>query len=201
MKKQSFIDYIKYLYWGGYKSLTPKMIWLTIILKRCGAGLIVRKGVRINKPKLVSLGKYVCLDRYVSIFINKISEITPNVIIGDNVLIGGFSSIGCSNSIVIEDNVILAPHVHITDRNHSYEDVQTPIRKQPAVSPGPVIIGKGSWLGYGSQVMPNVKIGKHCVVAAGSVVTRDIPDYCVVVGIPARVIKRYNENTESWERV
>lgn len=171
-------------------------------LRSCGLGLIVRKGVRINVPCRVSIGKMCVLDRYSSIHVNAIDKkMIPSLSIGDNVLIGAYSSIGCSNEIIIEDNVMFAPHVHITDRNHSYDDVTKPINRQPAISPGKVVVGAGSWLGYGVQIMPKVKIGKHCVVAAGSVVTRDIPDYSVAVGIPAKVIKKYNFQTSQWEKV
>ena len=70
----------------------------------------------MNKPKQVSLGKRVCLDRQSSIFLNQISGKRPIVRIGNNVLIGAYSSIGCSNEVVIEDDVMFAPHVHVTDR-------------------------------------------------------------------------------------
>lgn len=170
-------------------------------LKQCGIGLIAKKGVRINKPKQVCIGKRVRLDLYSSIHLNQISRKRPMVKIGDNVLIGAYSSIGCSNEITIEKDVLLAPHVHITDRNHTFENVGIPINQQSAVSPGPVFIGKETWLGYGVQIMPNVKIGRHCVVAAGSIVTKDIPDYCVVAGIPAKVIKQYNFKTLKWEKI
>lgn len=170
-------------------------------LKKCGLGLRVRHGVRINVPSRVVIGKRCVLDRYASIHINAINPDTvPSLVIGDNVLIGTYSSIGCSNEIVIEDNVLLAPHVHLTDRNHSFEDVTLPINRQPAVSPGPIHIGADSWLGYGVQVMPNVRIGRHCVVAAGSVVTKDIPDYSVAAGIPAKIKKKYNFETSQWEK-
>lgn len=199
--KLLLIDYMKFLYWGGYKSLSFRSLWFTLRLKRCGLGLIVKKGVRINKPKQVCIGDRVSLDLYASIHLNKISENDPIVKIGNNVLIGAYSSIGCSNKIIIEDDVMFAPHVHITDRNHSYENVNIAINKQPANSPGSVFIGKESWLGYGVQVMPNVKIGKHCVIAAGSIVTRNIPDFSVAVGIPAKVIKKFNLESQKWEKI
>ena len=96
---------------------------------------------------------------------------------------------------------MFAPHVHVTDRNHTYEDISIPISRQPAVSDGPVLIGRETWLGYGVQVMPNVRIGRHCVIAAGSIVTKNIPDYSVAVGIPAKVIKKYNFETSQWEKI
>lgn len=64
-----------------------------------------------------------------------------------------------------------------------------------------MFIGKESWLGYGVQVMPNVKIGKHCVIAAGSIVTRNIPDFSVAVGIPAKVIKKFNLESQKWKKI
>ena len=162
---------------------------------------MIQRSVSINKPKQVSFGKFVRIDRGSSFFLNKISEKTPKIIIGNSVLIGPYCTLGCSNEIIIEDNVMLGPHVHITDRNHTFEDVTLPINKQPAISMGPVIIKSGSWLGYGCQIMPNVTVGKHCVVGAGAIVTRDIPNYSVVVGMPARIIKKYNFETSQWEKI
>lgn len=56
-------------------------------------------------------------------------------------------------------------------------------------------------VGFGVQVMPGVTIGRHCVIAAGSIVTKDIPDYCVAVGAPAKVVKKYNVETKKWEKI
>lgn len=197
--KQAIINYLKFLYWGGYKSLSIKSFWYLFRLRKSGIGLILQKGARINKPKYVSIGNRVRIDREASLFINKICDKEPNIVIGNNVLIGPYCSLGCSNEIVIEDDVLLAPHVHITDRNHTSEDISLPIRKQSAVSPGPVRIKSEAWLGYGCQIMPNVTIGKHSIVAAGAIVTRDVPDYSLVAGIPAKIIKQYNLETKQWE--
>ena len=77
-----------------------------------------------------------------------------------------------------------------SDANHGYEDTELPIGRQFAPS-RPVSIGDGSWLGHGSVVLPGATIGRHVVVGAGSVVTGDLPDFCVAVGNPARVIRRH----------
>ena len=63
------------------------------------------------------------------------------------------------------------------------------------------MIGEGSWLGTKVTVVGNVHIGKHCVIGANSVVTKNIPDYSIAVGIPARVVKQYNFETKCWERI
>ena len=121
--------------------------------------------------------------------------------IGHNVRIGEGCRIGCSFEITIEDNVLFAPNVHISDRDHDYSDVTKPINEQPIVTKGAVRIGEGSWLGLGCQIYSGVTIGKHCVVGGGSIVTHSVPDFCVVAGNPARIIKRYNKETSLWEKV
>jgi acetyltransferase-like isoleucine patch superfamily enzyme len=90
-------------------------------------------------------------------------------------------------------------HVYITDQNHGYEDVTRPISQQSQPE-RPVVIGDGSWLGHGAVVLPGVTIGKHVVIGANSVVTKDIPDVSVAVGSPARVIRQYDE-TLGWVNV
>jgi len=122
----------------------------------------------------------------------------PVVTIGDRCLIGRGSGIVGHFSIEIGDDVWTGHNVYITDQNHGYEDVSLPISKQSQPERA-VKIGSGSWLGYGSVVLPGVTIGEHCVIGANSVVTRDVPSYSVAVGVPARVIKRYLNG--SWVEV
>ena len=122
----------------------------------------------------------------------------PVVTIGDRCLIGRGSGIVGHFSIEIGDDVWTGHNVYITDQNHGYEDISLPISKQSQPERA-VKIGSGSWLGYGSVVLPGVTIGEHCVIGANSVVTRDVPSYSVAVGVPARVIKRYING--SWVEV
>ncbi len=118
------------------------------------------------------------------------------VTIGDRCLIGRGTGIVGHERIVIGDDVFTGHHVYITDANHGYEDTREPVGRQFAEA-RPVVIGDGSWLGHGSVVLPGVTIGRHVVVGAGSVVTDDLPDFCVAVGNPARVIRRYVTG-EGW---
>lgn len=112
------------------------------------------------------------------------------VTIGDRSLIGRGSGIVGHERVTIGDDVFTGHHVYITDANHGYEDPDVPIGRQFAPSE-PVTIGDGSWLGHGTIVLPGSRIGRHVVVGAGSVVTDDLPDRCVAVGNPARVIRRH----------
>jgi acetyltransferase-like isoleucine patch superfamily enzyme len=121
------------------------------------------------------------------------------VSIGDRCLIGRGSGIVGHFSIEIGNDVWTGHHVYITDQNHGYEDVTRPISQQSQPE-RPVVIGDGSWLGHGAVVLPGVTIGKHVVIGANSVVTKDIPDFSVAVGSPARVIRQYDE-TLGWVNV
>jgi acetyltransferase-like isoleucine patch superfamily enzyme len=120
----------------------------------------------------------------------------PVVSIGDRVLIGRGSGIVGHLSITIEDDVWTGHNVYITDQNHGYEDSSLPISLQTQPE-RPVRIGSGSWLGHGVVVLPGVTIGRHVAVGAQSVVTKDLPDYCVAVGNPARIIRVRDEH-DRW---
>lgn len=123
----------------------------------------------------------------------------PVVTIGDRTVIGKGSGIVGHVQVDIGDDVWTGHYVYITDANHGYEDVNAPIGLQFA-GPKPVSIGNGSWLGHGAIVLAGSTIGEHVVIGAGAVVTGDIPDRCVAVGNPARVIRRYVDG-EGWVRV
>lgn len=116
----------------------------------------------------------------------------PVVTIGDRCLIGRGSGIVGHLSIEIGDDVWTGHHVYVTDQNHGYEDPDRPISVQ--VQPErPVRIGSGSWIGHGAVVLPGAQIGRNVVIGANSVVTGEIPDHCVAVGAPARVVRRLTE--------
>lgn len=122
------------------------------------------------------------------------------IIIGNNSEIGNHSTISANRLIEIEDGVLTGPHVFIADHNHNYNDPKQPIYKQgvKALKDTRVHIGAGTWIGTNAVIVGNVSIGRNCVVGANSVVTKDIPDYSVAVGIPAKVIKHYDFQRKEW---
>ena len=109
----------------------------------------------------------------------------PTASIGDNVYVGAYCSLG---SVTIEDDVLIASHVSIMNgfEQHSIDRLDVPIREQPGRYV-PVTIGQDSWIGERAVVAAD--IGEHCVIGAGAVVTKPIPDYAVAVGVPARVVR------------
>ena len=112
--------------------------------------------------------------------------------IGDRCVIGRGSHIIAHQSVAIGDDVWTGPYVYITDQNHGYEDPDTPIGRQFPVN-RPVSIGAGTWLGAGAIILPGATIGRNVVVAAGSVVRGEVPDRCVVAGVPARVVREHTK--------
>lgn len=95
----------------------------------------------------------------------------------------------CAEKIIIEDNVVCSARVIITDNNHETDNCEIAVLNQGLITK-PVLIKEGAFIGINSVIMPGVTIGKHAVVGANSVVTKDVPDYVTVVGAPARIIRR-----------
>lgn len=129
---------------------------------------------------------------------------------GNKFEIGDNCDVGVRNrfdgEIIIEDSVLFGPDNYISSTDHCYTDINAPIIDQGAVlvsknGHSELRIGEGSWIGTHCAIIGCVHIGKHCVIGANTVVTRDIPDYSVVVGNPARIIKKYNFASEKWEYI
>ncbi|WP_246200229.1 acyltransferase [Maribacter luteus] len=120
------------------------------------------------------------------------------------VFIGNQVRIGLGNTLIgpvtIKDDVRLAQNVVLSGLNHNYEDISQPIHAQ-GVTTKMITVGEATWIGANTVVVAGVTIGRHCVIAGGSVVTKDIPDYSVAVGNPARVVKQYNGHSGVWEKV
>jgi acetyltransferase-like isoleucine patch superfamily enzyme len=112
--------------------------------------------------------------------------------IGDGVRIGNDVVIACCGQIEIADRVLIADRVFIGDTYHEYRDVERPVLDQGLHDPRPVSIGRGSFLGIGSAVLPGVTVGEGACVGAHAVVTEDVPAHTVVVGNPARVVRRWD---------
>lgn len=128
---------------------------------------------------------------------------------GGGILVGSRSDIGERNRIdgdvVIGEAVLFGPDNYISSEDHCFEDVGVPVMDQGCCSPkknghGDLRIGDGSWIGCHCAIVGDVHIGRHCVVGANSVVTRDVPDYCVVAGAPARIVKKFDPETGEWVR-
>ena len=148
-----------------------------------GRGSKIYWNVRMDTPpyRRFWLGRKSVIESYCCIN-NAVGDVT----IGDNTRIG----IHCTliGPVCIGDNVNLAQGITVTALNHNFADTSRRIDEQ-GISTNSVVIGDDVWIGANAVILPGVTIGRHVVVAAGAVVTKDVPSYCVVAGVPAKVIK------------
>lgn len=107
--------------------------------------------------------------------------------IGNNVFINSNCLAMARGGITIEDDVMIAGNVQLLSNNHDEYERQVLTCEE-------IIIKKGAWIGAGASILPGVTIGKYAIVGAGAIVTKDVPDYSVVVGIPAKVVKTLDES-------
>jgi acetyltransferase-like isoleucine patch superfamily enzyme len=160
-----------------------------------GKGALIRRNVRLDifPFNRFSIGQQSTVEDFCTI-----NNGMGNVFIGNRTRIGiGSVLIGPVN---IGDDVRLAQNIVITALNHNYQDISKPISDQ-GVNTEEIYIGDETWIGANAVILPGVFIGKHCVVGAGSVVTRNVPSNSLVAGNPARIIKQYDPDTKEWQSV
>ena len=170
-----------------------------------GRGVKISLRTEIKCPEKMSIGDGTHISEHCYV------RATPggHVRIGKNCYIGPFTtlmdaggfiemqdraSLGGSNFVTgqgglrIGEAALIAPMASIVANRHTFEDLETPIRDQPEVSKG-ITIGKNGWIAVGATILDGVTVGDHVVIGANSVVTKDVPSYCIVAGVPAKVIK------------
>jgi acetyltransferase-like isoleucine patch superfamily enzyme len=144
----------------------------------------------LTNPKAIHLGKNVEIRKSSRLEVVGQWEVKkPKIIIGDNTCIHLYFHCGAAESIVIGNNVLIAGRVYITDHDHVFDEKDNPPRWCKKLVSKPVVIEDGVWLGEGVAVLKGVTIGKRAVIGANSVVTKDVPPYCIAAGNPAKVIK------------
>ena len=149
--------------------------------------------VTLKNAKRIKLGNNIKIGAHGVLTVWNSNNDKGWIDIGDNCNLGEFINITSSNSIKIGNNVLTGRWVTITDNNHGNTDLDSltiPPLSRPLVSKAPVVIGNSVWLGDKVVILPGVNIGDGAVVAANSVVTKDVAPYTVVAGIPAKQIKK-----------
>ena len=178
----------KFVDWMIMNQVETRPRWfirmLAPLYQHRGKHSVVHRSARMDTPpyRKFSLGDYSVIESFACI----------NNAVGD-VIIGDHTRIGLHNTIIgpvtIGCHVNLAQGITVTALNHNFEDSDKRIDEQ-GVSTTPVTIGDDIWIGANAVVLPGVTIGAHSVVAAGAVVTKDIPPHSLVAGVPAKIIKQ-----------
>ena len=145
---------------------------------------------RIKIGSSTSIGCHTvlgCWEHY-----GKDGHYEPEIIIGDNCSIGEYNHITACNNIIIGNGLLTGRYVYIGDNAHgelSWEESSIRPSQRRLVSKGSVKIGNNVWIGDKATILPGVHIGDNVIVAANAVVTKDVPNNCIVAGIPAKIVK------------
>jgi len=156
----------------------------------------------IGKPTYIKNFKQIFIGKRVRIFPNSRIEclsVDAKIIVHDNVSIGHNLHMTAHSILEISKNCTISSNVMITDNQHSYLEIGTHILDQKLIIKK-TFIGENCFIGTGAAINSGTILGKQCIVGAHAVLSGLYPDYCVIVGAPGRIVKRYDENTKEWKR-
>ncbi len=193
----------------GAIGLTLRKIFYKFLFKKVGKGVVFGRGMTIRHPSKIEIGDGAVFDDNTvldakgiennGIRVGKNFILARNgmlvckggdIIIGDNVSIGGNSYIISETRVVFGSNIVVAGNSYIVaGGNHSFERRDIPIIMQESYQRGGVFISDDVWIGASSTIIDGVKVGKGAIVGASSLVNKDVPEYSIVGGVPAKVLK------------
>jgi acetyltransferase-like isoleucine patch superfamily enzyme len=154
-----------------------------------GAGSVIHPPATLYNPGVIRIGARTVVREHAWLNGGRADGSRVVLEIGDGCYIGRFAHINAAHGVVIEDEVLIADRVYVSDIDHEYRRAPEPVISQGVNSKGPVRLKRGCWIGAGAVILPGVTVGAGAVVAANAVVTKDAPDFTVVGGVPARVLK------------
>lgn len=217
----SVLKIASFMHWLTEKKRTLRSLWLQPQFKTCDTTVRFGRIGMLNCPHCISIGRntgfgdwlyLTAWDRYYPASDKVaydgtiegqrkderyIQHLTPELTIGEKCSFGAFNHITCTNRVQIGNGLLTGKWVTITDNSHGATDYDSlcimPLQR-PIVSKGPVLIEDDVWIGDKATILPGVHVGKGAVIAANSVVTKDVPPYSIVGGNPAKIIKQWENN-------
>lgn len=176
-------------------------LWFTLVFspsfKMIGRSAFLFRPFRVDGAEGIEMGSKTVLQRGGWLYCCGVDGVPASLKIGKGCVFGYNNHITAVRDVVIGDDVLTANNVYISDNLHSYDDISRPIMHQPVRFKKAVEIGDGCWIGENACII-GARIGKNCVIGANAVVTRDIPDYSVAVGMPAEVIRQFEPLSKKW---
>lgn len=151
----------------------------------------------IVNPGGIHIGTFVKIGAY-AVLEALVPERGVTLRIEDGAYIGHFPRITAVGEVIVGEEAMIADRVYLSDTGHIYEDVTQPIKRQGLRDGRRVEIGRGAWVGIGAAIVGNVRIGENAVVGANAVVREDVPDFTIVAGNPAQVVRRHDGDRWEW---
>ena len=180
--------------------LLKTRFYYKLFLGRVGNKSKLIEPMRLRNIHNIHIGEGVIINRHAFLLtLQEDKSVVPRLTIADGCVIGHMNHITCIREVEIGENVLTADRVFISDHSHSFSETTVPILRQPIISKGKVSIGDGSWIGENAVIL-SCNVGKNCVIGSNAVVLSDIPDYCVAVGVPARIVRRLNRTSCGAEK-
>jgi len=180
---------------SGQTPIMGKNSLLNPIKHHKGKGALIRRRTRMDVLPFnhFSIGNHSTIEDFATV-----NNGVGAVIIGDRTRIG----LGCVliGPVTVGNDVMFAQNIVVSGLNHGYQEINMPPSLQP-VETKPITIKDEVWIGANAVLTAGITVGKHAVIAAGSIVTKDVPDYSIAAGNPARILKKYNPESKEWERV
>ena len=151
----------------------------------------------IVNPEGIHIGSWVNIGSF-AVIEALVPERGVSVRIGDGTYIGHFLRLTAVGGVHIASEALISDRVYISDTSHIYEDITQPIKRQGLRDGRRVEIDEGAWIGIGAAICGNVRIGRNAIVGANAVVINDVPDFTVVAGNPAQVVRRHDGDAWNW---
>jgi len=164
-----------------------------------GTGALIVPPSRVQAPECIWIGDNTQINELTWLcVVPQPDRPAPRLVIGARNTINRFIKIVCAGEVVIGDECGISDHTYIADTHYRFDDPELPIMAQPLAEPRPVKIGHRVFIGYRTVVRPGVTIGDNAYIGAGSVIDADVPPRTVVVGDPARAVRRYDDARKAW---
>jgi acetyltransferase-like isoleucine patch superfamily enzyme len=175
-----------------------RAVMYKVSFKKIGRFSYIGKPVYLQGTKNVDIGNKVRI--YPGVRIETHGD-DGKIIIADNVSIGQNFHITSSGSVLsIGKDTTISGNVFITNIDHDYKQIGVHVLKQDFITKQ-TRIGENCFIGYGAAIQAGTILGKQCIVGANSVVRGEFPDYCVIVGAPARIVKKFNTDSGEWQKI
>lgn len=169
--------------------------------KDCGSSLYIRGRIYLSNPQNISIGKSVTIgpNCRIETVVDYSDKRRPILTIGDNCSIEHYVHLYCANELRVGNDCMIASGCMVTDNNHGINPIIGRYSSQQLTTK-PTVLESNVWLGERVCILAGVTIGQNSIIGANSVVTKSIPANCIAVGLPAKVIKKFNFSKNEWER-